>query len=743
MKWFRKHKATIMITMIAILFVGFVLGSWVQSLSERKYGKTKTVATYGSDKKITLEELTSARAELELLQMLGADTMLRGSIDPLTQTPDLTSILLGELLFSNRQFSPEIVMGLKQVISRNEYRITDKQINDIYDLKATSNVYWFLLKNEARQAGIRIPTESAKQQLAQLLSQLAGGDAYTQVMTAVVNRQGLPEATILQVYADLLAVNEYTKLICSSDAVTQNQIKHTIASRGESADLQFVRIDAASFAEFQPTPSEEELTQHFEAYKNLPSDVITEDNPYGFGYQLPPRVKLEYLAVDMEQVRSTIQQPTMEEAEDYYQSNQDVFTEEKKADPNDPNSATIKEIQSFVEVRGSIIDRLIIRKTNAKAEKVLQSAIQQSQTGFENVDKDLRSLTSEEYRQLIGDYGLIAEQLNKQQDVTVFYGVTGMLSARDFAEDQNLATLYITGYGYDSQVSLGKLVFAVDEVATSELGPFEADTPRMYENIGIIKDRLAKKSIVARVIEAQKESVPQNFEGIVPKSSITLGQDPNNLKFYSVKREVEKDIKTLSAMKTANELAEKMTQTAQQQDWDKAIQEANNFYKTEIAKDPNAADIFKITEEKEKSRISSIRMQNLAARVEGNPEGLTYLRQGEKQKLLMDTILSLVEADANDLKNPPVYFEFKPEMACYVMKQVAVKRVSKQQFEQIKNQMVFQENMIRAQSMAPVHYNPENILKRNQFKWAETEETILTEPEQSEPQPEQTTETAQ
>jgi hypothetical protein len=61
---------------------------------------------------------------------------------------------------------------------------------------------------------------------------------------------------------------------------------------------------------------------------------------------------------------------------------------------------------------------------------------------------------------------------------------------------------------------------------------------------------------------------------------------------------------------------------------------------------------------------------------------------------------------------------FKPDMSYYCIKEIRVRRVVREEYEQIKPIQVFKDEYIQFQSLAAVHFNPANILKRTNFRWA-------------------------
>jgi hypothetical protein len=104
-----------------------------------------------------------------------------------------------------------------------------------------------------------------------------------------------------------------------------------------------------------------------------------------------------------------------------------------------------------------------------------------------------------------------------------------------------------------------------------------------------------------------------------------------------------------------------------------------------------------------------------------------------KQQRFVEKLYSLVPQDSNSVDSFPLLMEFKPDMSFYCIKNLSVKRISLQEYEKIKAMRLQAENYVQSESMVAVHFNPENILKRMNFKPAKTEESEDTNtPEESE-----------
>ncbi len=104
--------------------------------------------------------------------------------------------------------------------------------------------------------------------------------------------------------------------------------------------------------------------------------------------------------------------------------------------------------------------------------------------------------------------------------------------------------------------------------------------------------------------------------------------------------------------------------------------------------------------------------------VEGDPAGHFLVNNAQKNRQFVDQLYSLVPQDSNTVKALPLVMESTPDMSCYCLKSISVKRLSQQQYEIIKPILAYKETLAKSQNLAAVHFNPENILRRMKFKLA-------------------------
>jgi len=724
MKWFRKNNRKVMAVVIIIILFGFIGGEFFRQLGQRRAGLHKTIAYFGENKKITNNDRVLAQQELGILKSLGADILLKNVQTSLFRQPDLRAFLLGELLFSERGISPQLINKIKQTIIANRYRISDKQISNVYRGPVSKDIYWLLLKKEAEQAGIRVTKEEAGTLLGRAIPSLFNGTSYSQLIETMVSRQGIPESKILEAFGKLLAVSEYAKIMCSTQNITNSQIMHSVSWDNERFDVEFVKMDSTVFADTQDKPSEEEMVEHFEMYKKFFAGEISDQNPYCFGYKLPDRAKLEYIAVKFEDVSKIVAAPTQQEKEEYYQRHSQQMTKQVPLDPNDPNSPMIERTRSYGEVASEISKILLQNKINSKVEQIIQEAKTLTEVGFEEVLTD--TLSDEQFRQaaLGGDYKTVAEKLTEKYNVTVYSGQTGLLSADDMQVDKLFSRLYLRSYGYNP-VGLYMIIFAIAPLDSSELGLFDISEPRMYENIGPVRDisELTQPTDISgrimalvRVIEAQKAAEPENINYTYRRDTLKIDQEQDIEAVYSVKDQVIADLKKLAAMDITKSKAEEFITAVDTNGWNSTVINFNKLYGQQTTQNENSSKIFRLQNLTNLQRIPTSVSNTWIAQSQGDPTAQSIINNGEKERQLRDQFYSLVPQDTNTIENPPVIMEFKPDMCYYCIKNISVRRLDQQQYEATKALQSYKEDVDEAQSLAVIHFAPENILKRMNFK---------------------------
>lgn len=705
MKWFRRNKRKIMAVVIVILMIGFIGSAWLRNLAQRRGGGKQVVATYGEGKEITALDRLEASNELEILKLLRGDVLLRNLSQPMSRTPDLRSLLLAELLFSESSTSAQVAQLARRIAVRQNVAINPVQINDFYEDRYPADVYWLLLKEEAYEAGVRIPRMDAASQLNGLVPRLFEGASYGELVTMITQRMNVSEEKVIDTFGQLLGLVSYTRLVTTGENYTENEIRKTAKIQSSPLEAEYVKIPAGLFAE-DVEVSDDEIQEHFDNYKDqLPK--VTADNPFGFGYKLPELAAFEYMVVKYEDVAELIEEPTEKETEDFYQRNRDMFTEEVPEDPEDPNSPLIERTKGYAVVINDIIETIKRRRTEDRLELIMAEAKRLVESKLFELDEDVSELTDEEYRQLVGDYASAAESISEKYSVPVYVDRTGKLSVEDVMGDRDLSMFYEFGTG-NNPVYLPQILFAIGGLDGSELGPFDIKTPRLYESIGPLKQVTNDLYMLARVIETQEEKVPE-LDTQISKNALRINENAEE-KVYSVREDVAEDVRKLKAFEDLESKADEFVKLVEEEDgWDEGLAVFNERYGLELEMETKSSI----------RRYTAKDMLVYEVQSEGFPGVGVETRH--IQAKLAERLVGLLPEGAITIVAPEVV-DFKPEMSYYVLKALSVEPYFLEDYELQKGMVMLSESERQAQGLAFTLLNPENVVERNDFEFVLVEE---------------------
>jgi hypothetical protein len=721
MKWLRKNNKKLMAVVVIVLMVAFVGGSSFHYLFQGSGGAKKAVAYYGHQHKITHLDRMAASQEIEMLTALGVEGLL--------QAQDLRGLFLGELVFRESRHSGMFDMA-RRAIRQNRYRISDRQLSEILTHRnVPPDIFWILLCEEARTAGIRLSTEDVGQVLERLIPPLFEQRTYGQMIPLLMSRFGVPEETILTTFGKLLSVLQYAQVISSIESVTASQIKHLASRESESLDVEFVQLEANSFADKKQMPPEQAVREQFNRYKDSFPGQVSEANPFGFGYRLPDRIQLDYIALKLSDVATIIKPPTGEETEQYYQQNRDrQFTEQVPANPNDPNSPQVTRVRSYAEVVDTIVNQLRQQRITTKAEQILQEARSVADANLPSVGPDGEEPTTAQREEKVkdDDYAQVAEKVGKRHHVTLYSGRTGLLSVMNMQGDKVLRRMFLTAYG-QNPVPLNDVLFSVKELGDSATILLTLPPAEMYVSVGPAKDPMSATAsnltdqvmVIARVVAAQKNAPPADLDVRYSTRTIGLGEtaDPKD-EVFSVEEQVVKDVQALEVWDAARSRAEEFLALAGKDGWDRAVAQFNERYGAAAKEKPDDPNVFEMNQQMGLQRISRADLAVLAAQVANTPAAPIILNQAQQASHFVDQLYSLIPAGSDKPAQLPTIVESKPNQSFYVLKDLSLQRLTQEDFQRMKGSLVRREEYTQIESLAAVHFHPENILKRMNFRFA-------------------------
>jgi hypothetical protein len=619
---------------------------------------------------------------------------------------------------------------VRQAVQRNRYRISDEQLDEIFTNRTSvpPDMFWILLTEEAQAAGIRLSNEEVGQLLERLIPQLFQKQTYAQVIPTIMNRFSVPEEKILTTFGKLLAVLQYAQVISSLENVTTAQIKHLASRESESLEAEFVPFKASYFVDKSQTPGEQAVLEQFNRYKAGFPGEVNEANPFGFGYRLPDRVQFDYLALKLADVAAIIKPVTDEETEQYYQQNRDrQFTDQVPSDANDPNSPQVAKVRSYAEVSDTIASQLRWQRITTRAEQILQEARSLADANLPAPGPQGRKLTAEQRAAKEDEYTRIAAKLGKDHNLPLYSGRTGLLSTLDVQGDTILRRMFLTTYGYNP-IPLSQVLFSVKELGDQATILLSLPPAELYASIGPARDPMSMPAsdlanqvmMIARVVQVEKSTPPENVDAAFSTRTVGLGapSDPKK-EVFSVREQVVNDVKALAAWDTTKSKAEEFLALATKDGWDRAVAQFNQLYGAQAKAEPNDPNVFAVERQMGLQRISEADLQVLAAQVGRNPAAPIVLNQARNESQFVERLYSLIPAQSTTPPQMPLLAEFQPTQSYYAVKSLSVQRLTREDFQKSKGMVTLREEYSQIESLAAVHFSPENIVQRLHFRFAQ------------------------
>lgn len=230
---------------------------------------------------------------------------------------------------------------------------------------------YYLLQYEAKQMGFVPKYEDAERGMADGVVAFREADG-RYIAAANLNDRARPEAA--RVYlGNLLMVRDAFMRASRSIKLSEPLIKHQISQQFQQIKVRVAEFLTKDYEASVGTPTAEQLQKQFDQYADtLEETGPTEANPFGFGYNFPNRVKLQYIAIPRDEVRKAIKAQKTDyqwevEANTYYIKHQGEFisTSAPASQPGDGLSlgpVVVKPVPTtkpFADVREEAMTRVV------------------------------------------------------------------------------------------------------------------------------------------------------------------------------------------------------------------------------------------------------------------------------------------------------------------------------------------------------------------------------------------------
>lgn len=167
---------------------------------------------------------------------------------------------------------------------------------------------FYLLLSEARENGTTMPPDALERLVSDLNLKVLVPDRASpdgERLTEFKDITGEQiRSEVLQSAGALLSVNRSFRRYADFPRISTPVLDYFVATQAQRVDLRTVVFDAAQFLDRVEDPTEQEMREHFDKYKDKLPGSASEENPFGFGYRLEDGVKFQYITISSDGVRS-------------------------------------------------------------------------------------------------------------------------------------------------------------------------------------------------------------------------------------------------------------------------------------------------------------------------------------------------------------------------------------------------------------------------------------------------------
>lgn len=501
LKFLRRYQAWILAIGGSLLMVAFLLPQAIQQLGQMGVSQTMAVIEVdGKSRKIKGTEWRDAQAELDIIDRMSGGAARQNMVESLLNPRGLSS--------------------------------------DHPDYVSLAGVdHWILLKLEAERAGLIGGWVEGRNFLDEVaLQQMFAYEGDVERARSDLNRQlmqaaGGAQRTLEDGYralANYIGVRRLVEMYQGAGVASDLRLRHVATDYNHTAVIETVFIDARKFVDEIPDPSEEELLAHFETYK----DEEPGSGEFGIGYRQPDRFQLEYVVVDYNSIRDTVDDSRLN-VRRWFLENKYEFATEEGEDP------------TFEAFEPQARERYVTIETQKKVDEILR-AIKTSlleKTQLLERDGDLyvlpedwadRRASFETIRQTVADeWGVDVSYYRQADEMYLFDNIIQF-------ERIGRGAVRLSG---TQRTTLGDLIrshaeFGKGNVPGLQVGVADPEPVRTtgVDNIGGRRITAGRDIIFYRVIAADPER-PARFEEVAEQAT----EDWKRLKVYHDRLVPERD----------------------------------------------------------------------------------------------------------------------------------------------------------------------------------------------------------
>ena len=332
---------------------------------------------------------------------------------------------------------------------------------------------------------------------------------------------------------------------------SQPRVAHELAVTDQRVKLDLVHFLVDDFKKQVPEPTAEQLQKQFDEFKNTPPGAPTDQNPFGFGYLEPARVKLLYLTIPAAEVAKKLRgEPDSEQYFEWrtkavreFRANPARYPASQPASQPTTNTTTQPTTQAAAtqpapreltkELEAKIIDQLIQPELERQVERIAASVADRLRVDYEARQRKADA---------VPDFGTLAYLDRVKADVQQKHGVTlGVSEISQPKTEKELAELKGVGRSTAGEQPFGTFVMRWAEPLVSTALRASPEVLSVNEPTPVFRD-LDGNAYVAQLREATPPHAPANLD--------------------AVKQAVQEDVRTKLAFELAVAAAKKLQESA-------------------------------------------------------------------------------------------------------------------------------------------------------------------------------------
>ncbi len=308
----------------------------------------------------------------------------------------------------------------------------------------------------------------------------------------------------------------YEAMAYGTSRLSKPLVEHFLQDQGAQVSGQVVVIRADQFLADSPTPTEAEIQALYEQYKDsLPG----RGEPYGFGYRVPDRVKIEYLSIPMDDARQKVKVSEADALGHYRQYPQRFGGELASA-----QSQAVAP-KPYEQVRDDVIEDLTSQRAFELVEKMAKAAY-----GF--FYEDTRGMAKHNDYRVVEDASALTSMREIADRLESEYGLLPNVHTAEGGWVNAEALIALPGIGQGRLADNLRVDFTSFVLSVKELEP-STDNPLLPRRLQVglagspIIDRDSSR-YVFRLTAAQPTHLPESLDAV--RARVT--QDTRKLNAY-------------------------------------------------------------------------------------------------------------------------------------------------------------------------------------------------------------------